>query len=386
MAEVVLAEVSKVFDSGPPAVQEFSLDVADGEFLVLVGPSGCGKTTALRMIAGLESVTAGTISIGGVVVNEVPARERDVAMVFQNYALYPHMTVAENIGFGLSLRKLDKQVIRDKVDRAARLLDLTAVLDRKPRDLSGGQQQRVAMGRAIVRDPQVFLMDEPLSNLDAQLRMQMRAEIAGLQQHLGVTTVYVTHDQVEAMTMGHRVAVMRAGRLQQIASPQTLYDDPDNAFVARFIGTPPMTLFQAQLSQDRLELGGHSLDLPSELMTTRTSLGAARGGTVVVGFRAEDVHLEPGMDRQPLPATVTLVEALGPSVQVSFRFDALPFDENERNGERAPGEAVPKTAGGVIGVATLPPRTAVHVGEHFTAWVDTTRLHFFDARSGRAYR
>ena len=385
MAEVVLADVAKVFASENPAVQELSLDVADGEFLVLVGPSGCGKTTALRLIAGLESVSAGTISIGGMVVNDVPARDRDIAMVFQNYALYPHMTVAENIGFGLSLHKQDKRVIRDKVDQAARLLDLTSVLDRKPRDLSGGQQQRVAMGRAIVRDPRVFLMDEPLSNLDAQLRMQMRAQIAGLQQQLGVTTIYVTHDQVEAMTMGHRVAVMRAGRLQQVASPQVLYDDPDNAFVAGFIGTPPMTLFQARLAPDHLDLDGHSIQLPAETMVRRTSLAAAGGGQVVVGFRAEDVYLEPGEGRQPLPATVTLVEALGPSVQVSFRFAALPFEDPGSRGE-VPGEAVQESDRGVVGVATLPPRTTVRVGERITAWVDTSRLYYFDARSGRAYR
>src|SRR5712691_9618711 len=248
MAEVVFNEVDKVYPNGVQAVFDLSLDVEDGEFLVLVGPSGCGKTTALRMVAGLEDISDGTVSIGGRVVNDLTPKERDIAMVFQNYALYPHLSVAENIAFGLRLRKAPKAVINERVAWAARLLDLTQNLDRRPKELSGGQRQRVAMGRAIVRQPQVFLMDEPLSNLDAKLRVQMRAEIAKLQHELGTTTIYVTHDQVEAMTMGDRVALMREGVLQQVANPQTLYDAPANLFVAGFIGSPPMNLLEAQVA------------------------------------------------------------------------------------------------------------------------------------------
>src|SRR5580765_7611922 len=247
MADVAFDEVDKVYDNGVQAVFDLTLDIHDGEFLVLVGPSGCGKTTALRMVAGLESISDGTVSIGGRVVNDVSPKERDIAMVFQNYALYPHLNVAENIAFGLRLRKAPKEVINERVAWAARLLDLTQNLDRKPKELSGGQRQRVAMGRAIVRQPQVFLMDEPLSNLDAKLRVQMRAEIAKLQHELGTTTMYVTHDQVEAMTMGDRVAVMRDGRLVQLDTPQVLYDRPADLFVAGFIGSPAMNLVRAHL-------------------------------------------------------------------------------------------------------------------------------------------
>src|SRR3954447_5664780 len=245
MAEVEFKGVDKVYDNGVQAVKDLSLEAHDGEFLVLVGPSGCGKTTALRMVAGLEEISDGTISIGGRVVNQLSPKERDIAMVFQNYALYPHLSVAENIAFGLRLRKEPKSVIAERVAWAGKLLDLTPYLDRKPKELSGGQRQRVAMGRAIVRHPQVFLMDEPLSNLDAKLRVQMRADIAHLQSELGVTTIYVTHDQIEAMTMGDRVAVMNKGYLQQIDAPQRLYDRPANLFVAGFIGTPPMNLLEA---------------------------------------------------------------------------------------------------------------------------------------------
>jgi multiple sugar transport system ATP-binding protein len=276
MAELVLDQIDKVYDNGFHAVKDLSLDVADGEFLVLVGPSGCGKTTALRMVAGLEEITDGTVSIGGRVVNDIGPRDRNIAMVFQSYALYPHMTVGENIGFGLALRHEGKEEIKEKVGRAGRLLDLTSMLSRKPKQLSGGQRQRVAMGRAIVRDAELFLMDEPLSNLDAKLRVQMRAEIAGLQRQMGITTVYVTHDQVEAMTMGHRVAVLRLGELQQVAAPQDLYDNPDNVFVAGFIGTPPMTLFHAGLMLEgdggKLKVGPQEIWLPSSVFENHPSL------------------------------------------------------------------------------------------------------------------
>src|ERR671939_1107414 len=262
MAEVVFKDVDKVYDNGVQAVFELSLAIDDGDFLVLVGPSGCGKTTALRMVAGLEEITDGTIEIGGRVVNEMTPKERDIAMVFQNYALYPHLTVADNIAFGLRLRKTPKAEVQKRVEWAARLLGLTQYLNRRPKELSGGQRQRVAMGRAIVRQPQVFLMDEPLSNLDAKLRVQMRADIASLQRELGTTTVYVTHDQVEAMTMGDRVAVMSKGVLQQVDAPQRLYDRPENLFVAGFIGTPPMNLLEGVAHVNggvSVEIGGNTL-------------------------------------------------------------------------------------------------------------------------------
>src|SRR6266852_214996 len=257
MADVIFDKVEKVYDNDVHAVHDLSLEIRDGEFVVLVGPSGCGKTTALRMVAGLEEITDGKVSIGGRVVNDLTPKERDIAMVFQNYALYPHLSVSDNIGFGLRLRKTPKNVVEERVAWAAKLLGLTPYLNRRPKELSGGQRQRVAMGRAIVRQPQVFLMDEPLSNLDAKLRVQMRADIAKLQRELGVTTMYVTHDQVEAMTMGDRVAVMSKGRLQQVDAPQRLYDRPDNLFVAGFIGTPPMNLIEGTISTE----GGISVTL-----------------------------------------------------------------------------------------------------------------------------
>ena len=270
MAEVKLQEVDKVYPNGFHAVKDLSLDVEDGEFLVLVGPSGCGKTTALRMVAGLETITDGEVSIGGRVVNQMTPKDRDIAMVFQSYALYPHLSVADNIAFGLRLRRTPKHVVEERTAWAARMLDLTPYLDRKPKQLSGGQRQRVAMGRAIVREPKVFLMDEPLSNLDAKLRVQMRGEIAKLQHDLGTTTIYVTHDQVEAMTMGHRVAVMHQGALQQIDAPQRLYDEPANLFVAGFIGTPPMNIFAAdvRVAEGRVtvSLDGQELEVPDRAL------------------------------------------------------------------------------------------------------------------------
>ncbi|GAA4341269.1 sn-glycerol-3-phosphate ABC transporter ATP-binding protein UgpC [Actinomadura sp. NPDC048955] len=392
MAEVDLTSVGKVYPDGTRAVTDLNLHIADGEFLVLVGPSGCGKTTALRMVAGLEDISEGEVTIGGRVVNRVPSRDRDVAMVFQSYALYPHLSVRDNIGFGLSLRKLPKAEIREKVDRAAQTLGLTDYLDKKPRNLSGGQRQRVAMGRAIVREPQAFLMDEPLSNLDAKLRVQMRAEIARIQRDLGVTTVYVTHDQTEAMTLGDRVAVMKKGRLQQVAAPQELYDRPANLFVAGFIGSPAMNLIQGTLSGDaenpRLEIGGQTLTLPAEVLTERPALASRLGGEVVVGIRPEDMEdseLVETPEGSGLASTADLVEAMGSDVLVHFAIEASQVvTEDTRELARDAGTDVlgnlesPRTDL----VARFSPRTRVKVGDPVTIRVDTGRLHFFDIESG----
>jgi len=393
MAELELKHLVKVYDNGFHAVKDLSIKVSDGEFLVLVGPSGCGKTTALRMIAGLEEITAGDLEIGGVVVNDKAPRDRNIAMVFQSYALYPHMTVGANIGFGLALRRMPKQEINEKVTAAAKLLDLLQYVDSKPKQLSGGQRQRVAMGRAIVRDAEIFLMDEPLSNLDAKLRVQMRAEISDLQSTLGITTVYVTHDQVEAMTMGDRVAVMRLGELQQIAPPQELYDSPDNVFVAGFIGSPPMTLFHAELVRDssgtRAIVGGQSLRIPNTVLDARPGLGSV-SKDIIVGIRAEDFYVNQEKDRSPLSVKVRLSEALGPTVHVTFGFDGIPLDESLLGSglDSEAEEEVGRLSGseGVEGVAALPPRMDFPVGGDLTLWVDTARLHFFDVETGRAIR
>src|SRR6266705_442655 len=281
MADVIFDKVEKIYDNDVRAVHDLTLEIGDGEFVVLVGPSGCGKTTALRMVAGLEDITGGRVSIGGRVVNDLTPKERDIAMVFQNYALYPHLSVADNIAFGLRLRKTPKATVNERVEWAGRLLGLTQYLNRRPKELSGGQRQRVAMGRAIVRQPQVFLMDEPLSNLDAKLRVQMRAEIARIQHELGVTTIYVTHDQVEAMTMGDRVAVMRKGELQQVAEPQTLYDKPVNLFVGGFIGSPAMNMVEATLERQNgglaAKVGSQTIGLGAETLEARPALGEYAG-------------------------------------------------------------------------------------------------------------
>src|SRR5207248_7724083 len=292
MAELTLSHVGKVYGDGTRAVTDLSIDISDGALMVFVGPSGCGKTTALRMVAGLESMTEGEVCIGDRVVNDLPPRDRDVAMVFQSYALYPHMTVRENIGFSLRLRKMPKAELNRRVEEAAELLGLSAHLDRKPRNLSGGQRQRVAMGRVIVRQPQAFLMDEPLSNLDAKLRVQMRAEIGRLQRDLKVTTIYVTHDQTEAMTLGDRVAVLRGGELQQLAPPQVLYDRPANLFVAGFIGSPAMNAIEGQLERGDdgdyvVQLGAQSLRLPARVAGERPGLAAMVGKRLIVGVRPE---------------------------------------------------------------------------------------------------
>jgi multiple sugar transport system ATP-binding protein len=392
MADVAFDNVDKVYDNGVQAVFDLSLGINDGEFLVLVGPSGCGKTTALRMVAGLEDISAGTLSIGGRVVNDVTPKERDIAMVFQNYALYPHLSVAENIAFGLRLRKTDKSVINERVAWAAKMLDLTQYLDRRPKELSGGQRQRVAMGRAIVRQPQVFLMDEPLSNLDAKLRVQMRADIAKLQRELGVTTIYVTHDQVEAMTMGDRVAVMSQGRLQQVDAPQRLYDRPENLFVAGFIGTPPMNLIEGTASVNggvSIDLGGNELPIADEALGNYPRLRSYDGRKVIVGLRAGDLH--PGQERGDLPkihARVELVESLGGESMAYFHVDARQIKAEaaaEEQALEATGEA------SVVGsrpnlVASFPPHIQLKLGDEVPVSVDTKNLHFFDEASGAPLR
>jgi len=391
VADVQLKAVDKIYEGGVHAVQDLSLYVQDGEFLVLVGPSGCGKTTALRMVAGLEAITDGTITIGERVVNNLSPKDRDIAMVFQNYALYPHLSVADNIAFGLRLRKIPKSVVNERIAWAAKLLDLTPYLARKPRELSGGQRQRVAMGRAIVREPQVFLMDEPLSNLDAKLRVQMRAEIAKLQHELGTTTIYVTHDQVEAMTMGDRVAVMSMGVLQQVDHPQRLYDEPANLFVAGFIGTPPMNLFEGtvRIAGDDVSvtLGPATLPVAPVCVQRYAAVRGEDGRAVVVGIRAEDLH--PASARPDYPTvdgSVELVEALGSGLMVYLRIDA----ESVRP---AGAEAVEEAEGaeGIVAarpnlIAHFPPRLDLRLGETVPIAIDTAGLHFFDRETGAALR
>ncbi|HEY4279996.1 MAG TPA: sn-glycerol-3-phosphate ABC transporter ATP-binding protein UgpC [Conexibacter sp.] len=408
MAEVRFDGVSKVYPDGTRAVSSMQLEIRDQEFMVLVGPSGCGKTTALRMVAGLEEISEGTLSIGEAVVNDVPSRNRDIAMVFQSYALYPHLSVYENIAFGLRLKKVPKQEVDRRVREAARILDLTEWLKRKPRSLSGGQRQRVAMGRAIVREPRAFLMDEPLSNLDAKLRVQMRAEIARLQDDLGVTTVYVTHDQIEAMTMGDRVAVMRKGRLQQVATPQELYDRPVNVFVGGFIGSPAMNLVEATVEEldgdgdgGRLgvRLGDHLLSLPAELLAARPALRGWAGRPLVLGIRPEslqDAALAPDApaDRR-LRAQVTLRESLGSEVDVHATIAARParteqVEELERDTGLDALETLDSSAAATAGdgaatatvVGRLAPRSRAAEGAPIELAVDAAALHFFDPDSG----
>jgi multiple sugar transport system ATP-binding protein len=392
MADVAFDHVDKIYDNGVQAVFGLSLDIHDGEFLVLVGPSGCGKTTALRMVAGLESISNGTLKIGGRVVNEVSPKERDIAMVFQNYALYPHLSVAENIAFGLRLRKEDKTVINDRVAWAAKMLDLTPYLDRRPKELSGGQRQRVAMGRAIVRNPQVFLMDEPLSNLDAKLRVQMRADIAHLQRELGVTTIYVTHDQVEAMTMGDRVAVMSKGYLQQVDAPQRLYDRPENLFVAGFIGTPPMNLLEATVHANggvSIDLGGNTLAIADQALHNYPGLRSYDRRPVIVGLRAGDLHPAQGRDDLPqLRARVELVESLGGESMAYFHVDARHIKSEQAAEEE---DLASESSETVVGarpnlVASFPPHVQLKLGDDMPVAVDTKNLHFFDEASGAPLR
>jgi multiple sugar transport system ATP-binding protein len=382
MATVDMEKVNKVYENGFHAVKDFTLDVSEGEFMVLVGPSGSGKTTALRMVAGLEDITSGELRIGGKVVNDETPKERDIAMVFQNYALYPHMTVAENIGFALKLRKMPKAEINAKVKETGEILGLTEWLDRKPSQLSGGQRQRVAMGRAIVRSPSVFLMDEPLSNLDAKLRVQMRAEVQRIQRRIAVATLYVTHDQIEAMTMGDRVAVLRAGRLEQVDHPQVLYDHPDNLFVAAFIGSPAMNLYEATMSDDArsVKVGSQTLPLPDDLFAARPGLTRYGGKKVVLGVRPEHLPAaHDGVTGPTLVGNVDLVEALGSELVVHFTIDAPRVQP-----EGASTEDEDATAKAGEGVARVDPATKVKVGERITFAVNTEGMQFFDMENDKA--
>ena len=388
MAEIVLDNLTKRFPDGALAVDRISMDIADGEFVILVGPSGCGKSTTLNMIAGLEDITEGELRIGGQVVNQKAPKDRDIAMVFQSYALYPHMTVRENMGFALKLAKTPQATIDEKVNEAARVLDLTQHLDRKPANLSGGQRQRVAMGRAIVRDPSAFLMDEPLSNLDAKLRVQMRTEVSRIQRRLGTTMVYVTHDQVEALTLGDRIAVMRTGRLQQVGSPKELYERPSNLFVAGFIGSPAMNFLPATLEEGKLRtpLG----DLPVSDQLRRALEGEHAGRTVIVGVRPENFEDAALVSADARPngitfrASIDVLESLGSDVFVYFTKDieqgvnAAELEELARDSGRA------DTGGsGDTVVARLDAATGVREGQDAELWVDARSIHVFDPASGR---
>jgi len=399
VAGVVFDEVTKVYADGTKAVDSLDLDIADGEFMVLVGPSGCGKTTALRMVAGLEEISGGVVRIGDRVVNHVPSRDRDIAMVFQSYALYPHLSVYDNIAFGLRVKKMPKEEIDRRVQGAAEVLGLEPFLKRKPRALSGGQRQRVAMGRAIVREPAAFLMDEPLSNLDAKLRVQMRAEVSRLQRDLGTTTIYVTHDQVEAMTMGDRVAVMRKGEVQQVADPQTLYDRPVNLFVGGFIGSPAMNMIEATITRSNeglaADVGKQHLSLDESLLEQRPALRGYEGRKVILGIRPEEleeVSLEP--DTPPghrLRGVVELREALGSELMVHFTVEgtreALTEDVKElaEDAGAPPGgpPAFEGTRAGALLVGRFGARASVEDGKPVEVAVDTRALHFFDEETSK---
>jgi multiple sugar transport system ATP-binding protein len=397
LAGVTFDAVTKTYPDGTTAVNAMDLEISDGEFMVLVGPSGCGKTTALRMVAGLEEISHGRLLIGDRVVNHVPSRDRDIAMVFQSYALYPHLSVYENIAFGLKIKKVPKDEIERRVNEAAHILGLESFLKRKPRALSGGQRQRVAMGRAIVREPAAFLMDEPLSNLDAKLRVQMRAEIAGIQHQLGVTTIYVTHDQIEAMTMGDRVAVMRKGELQQVAEPQTLYDRPVNLFVGGFIGSPAMNMVEATLEQRNggyaAKVGAQTIGLGAETLDARPALATYAGRTVVLGIRPEDIEdlaLSPdaAADHR-LKGKVDLTEALGSEIMVHFSIEATPATTEEMRelakdvGDERAMQQLEQGSPGTAGlVGRFGARSRVRVGEPLEVAVDTRALHFFDPETG----
>ena len=396
MAKIVLDNVTKVFPDGTRAVRSLSLDVEDGSLIVLVGPSGCGKTTALRMVAGLEEVTEGEIRIGDRVVNEVAPKDRDIAMVFQNYALYPHMSVFENMAFGLKLRRMKKPEIDERVEDAAKVLALFDLLKRKPGQLSGGQRQRVAMGRAIVREPQAFLMDEPLSNLDAKLRVQMRAEISRIQREVNVTSIYVTHDQVEAMTMGDRVAVLKLGLLQQIDSPQKLYREPTNLFVAGFIGSPAMNMVEAKVIRSdgavSVEFGGNRLTVDPEVVAQRPALAAYDGRNVILGVRPEDMEdaaLSPDSptDRR-FKTNVDLREDMGSEVLVHFSLDAPPVlteDTRELAADRGQAiEELEQLATRAAWIARFDADTGAAESDAVEVLVDTKRIHFFDQETGEA--
>ncbi|MCW3040546.1 MAG: ugpC [Solirubrobacterales bacterium] len=389
MSSITLKDVTKRYGDGYEAVKHLDLDIADGEFMILVGPSGCGKSTALRMVAGLEDISEGELDIGGERVNDKAPKDRDIAMVFQNYALYPHMTVRENMGFALKLAKVPEEEIRRKVEEAAKTLDLTEHLDRKPSNLSGGQRQRVAMGRAIVREPAAFLMDEPLSNLDAKLRVQMRTEVSRIQQRLGVTTIYVTHDQTEAMTLGDRVAVMRAGVLQQVASPRELYDHPVNLFVAGFIGSPAMNFFPAPLDSGTLKLPMGDVPLPDGL---RAGLEAETvHGDLIAGLRPgdmEDAGLVPEHHRgtgHVFPAEIELVESMGSESYAYFTLQGGAVQADELAELAAEAGLSDLGGGGDARVtARLSAESDIRSGTTAELWMDTQRLHLFDAHDGRA--
>ncbi|TML59872.1 MAG: sn-glycerol-3-phosphate ABC transporter ATP-binding protein UgpC [Actinobacteria bacterium] len=399
MAEVIFDKVEKVYDNDVHAVHDLSLEIRDGEFVVLVGPSGCGKTTALRMVAGLEEITDGKVSIGGRVVNDLTPKERDIAMVFQNYALYPHLSVSDNIGFGLRLRKTPKNVVEERVAWAAKLLGLTPYLNRRPKELSGGQRQRVAMGRAIVRQPQVFLMDEPLSNLDAKLRVQMRAEIARIQHEVGVTTIYVTHDQVEAMTMGDRVAVMRRGELQQMAEPHKLYNAPNNLFVASFIGSPAMNIVEADVMRGdggvAVRIGDQELPVPEDVVRRRPALSGYAGRKLALGIRPE--HLEDGILSRNggarLKGRVLITEALGSEILAHVEVKATPVVTEDVVEGAVVDEAEHEIAADLLEsgngdrstfVGRFDPSSQVRPDDEIELVVDTEKLQFFDLETGHA--
>jgi multiple sugar transport system ATP-binding protein len=391
VASIHFEGVCKVFPDGTVALEELDLDVEDGEFVVLVGPSGSGKSTALRILAGLEDATAGTLRIGGRVVNEVEPKDRDIAMVFQSYALYPHMSARDNIGFPLRMRKEEKVQIRERVAHTAGKLDIGALLERRPRQLSGGQRQRVALGRAIVREPRAFLMDEPLSNLDAKLRVEMRAYVAQLHRHLAKTILYVTHDQVEAMTMGDRVAILRGGRLEQVDAPQTLYDRPASLFVAAFMGSPAMNLLRGRIVAEEgtrcaLQLGSSRLPLPDYLLEERPELMGRAGEEVVVGIRPEALHAA-NASRAALEGPVMLRESLGSDVLAHVEIDApavLAGEQLEATREIRGGEVNGTPPERARITARLEPGVPAATGETLRLAVDPARLHFFDPHTEQA--
>ncbi|HVN62534.1 MAG TPA: sn-glycerol-3-phosphate ABC transporter ATP-binding protein UgpC [Gaiellaceae bacterium] len=397
MAEITFDGVSKVYEDGTRAVDDLELEIRDGELMVLVGPSGCGKTTALRMVAGLEDISEGDIRIGDQIVNDLTPKERNIAMVFQSYALYPHMTVEENLAFSLKLHHMPKAEVKERVDRAARMLQIDQFLNRKPKALSGGQRQRVAMGRALVRDPQAFLMDEPLSNLDAKLRVQMRAEIHELQRHLGVTTIYVTHDQVEAMTMGDRVSVMNAGHLLQVATPQVLYDQPTNEFVAGFIGSPAINLVEAQLEQANgqysVAFGEYRLAVDELAARNRSRLKDYVGRKVILGIRPEDfedasIESDAPPDRR-MKVDIDLTEPLGADVLVYFGTAATGVVSSAAAADAGEDADVHLVDAGDSEVKTrlcarVSPRTHIAIGRGAELAVDTSRLYFFDPETREA--
>jgi multiple sugar transport system ATP-binding protein len=390
MANITLDHISKRYADGFEAVKDMNLDIHDGEFMILVGPSGCGKSTALRMVAGLEDITEGDLKIDNEVVNQRAPKDRDIAMVFQNYALYPHMTVRDNMGFALKLAKVPKEEIDRKVAEAARILDLEQHLDRKPANLSGGQRQRVAMGRAIVRNPKAFLMDEPLSNLDAKLRVQMRTEISRIQQQLGTTTIYVTHDQTEAMTLGDRIAVMRAGVLQQVGSPDELYRHPNNLFVAGFIGSPSMNFLPGELSGDALQLPIGSVRIPDPLRR-RLELGPGDGRRgVVAGLRPEhfeDASLVGDRTRgHTFTAKIDVLESMGSEYYAYFMVEAerVSANELEELARDAGAADLPQSRGGSQVVARLDAASRVRQGQEADLWFNAEHLQLFDPASGQS--